>query len=311
MGCNELALLTRCIPRSRLAPLAMALDYWVEFFEDLQYVRGRSKNTVMAYRRDLDVFSEFLEKEKDVNLIYDFLNKKKLSLRSQARIISSIRTYYRYCMTKGMKVPELTALRPPKIKPKLPDVINVEDFEKLVESSKVEDEHKTNRNHLTLFLLFGLGCRVTELIGLNLTDFNPTDSWLSVMGKGGKQRLLPLTEKLNERIVDYIKNDRELLLKDQKSKSILINDRGKCPSRIDIWRWLDAWSKKSGFDKTVSPHQFRHGCATVLLEGGADLRSIQMLLGHSSIQSTQIYTSVTTDTIQKEVEKHHPLSKLK
>ncbi len=103
---------------------------------------------------------------------------------------------------------------------------------------------------------------------------------------------------------------RPLMLK-ENSKSILVNDRGKRPSRVDIWRWLAAWSAKAGFDEPLSPHKFRHGCATALLESGADLRSIQMLLGHSSIQTTQIYTSVTSGKLREEIQKRHPLSGFK
>ena len=108
----------------------------------------------------------------------------------------------------------------------------------------------------------------------------------------------------------YLSDVRPHLLKGPNA-SILINDRGSRPSRVDIWRWLDAWSKLAGFEETVGPHQFRHGCATALLEGGADLRSIQMLLGHSSIQTTQIYTSVSTTKMQEEIKEHHPLSSKK
>lgn len=287
----------------------MALDYWTDFFEDLQHVRGRSRNTVLAYRRDLELFDEFLKDHKDIQAIYDFMKKKGLSTRSQARVISSIRTYYKFCETKGMKIPSLNLLRPPKVKAALPKVLTIEEFQKLFDASEVDNPYKTARNQITLLLLFGLGCRVSELIGLNLQDFNETDSWLRVIGKGGKERLIPLTQNLANELKSYLEQVRPKLAK-PGSHSILMNDRGKRPSRVDIWRWLAAWSEKAGFDETVNPHRFRHGCATALLEGGADLRSIQMLLGHSSIQTTQIYTSVSTTKIKEEIDRHHPLSKL-
>ncbi len=286
----------------------MALGYWTEFFEDLQHVRGRSRNTVLAYRRDLELFDEFLKDSKDIQAIYEYMQKKGLSTRSQARVISSIRTYYKFCETKGMKIPPLNLLRPPKVKAALPKVLTLEEFQKLFEASEVENPYKTARNQITLLLLFGLGCRVSELIGLNLQDFNETESWLRVIGKGGKERLVPLTQNLAAELKSYLEQVRPKLAQ-QSSHSILMNDRGKRPSRVDIWRWLAAWSEKAGFEETVNPHRFRHGCATALLEGGADLRSIQMLLGHSSIQTTQIYTSVSTSKIKEEIDKHHPLSK--
>lgn len=285
----------------------MALDLWADFFEDLQHVRGRSRNTVLAYRHDLELFDEFQAAHKELSAIYDFMKKKGLSSRSQARVISSIRTYYKFCESKGLKIPPLTTLRPPKVKAALPKVLSLEEFQKLYAACEVENPYKTARNQMTLLLLFGLGCRVSELIALNLQDLNETEGWLRVVGKGGKERLVPLTQNLSRELKDYLVQVRPKLFKGS-SAAILINDRGKRPSRVDIWRWLAAWSSKAGFPDTVNPHRFRHGCATALLEGGADLRSIQMLLGHSSIQTTQIYTSVSTSKLREEIDKHHPLS---
>jgi integrase/recombinase XerD len=287
----------------------MALAHWVGFFEDLQNVRGRSLNTVMAYRRDLEIYDDFLQHHSDIAGLYEFLTKRKLSARSQARVISSIRTYLRYCERNGEKVPNLRQLRPPKVKAALPKAISLEDFNKLSAACATDNEFRTARNQMTLYLLFGLGCRVSELIGLETHDFNQTEGWLKVLGKGGKERLVPLTQNLQKDLEDYLTHVRAQLVK-VKTNSILINDKGNRPSRVDIWRWLAAWSAAAGFEEPISPHKFRHGCATALLEGGADLRSIQMLLGHSSIQTTQIYTSVTNNKMREEVEKHHPLAKL-
>ena len=288
----------------------MALPHWVDFFEELQHVRGRSLNTVMAYRRDLEVYEEFLNRHSDVQLLAQFLSKKKLSTRSQARVISSIRTYLRFCEKRGDKVPNLRQIRPPKVKVNLPKALTVEDFKKLFAACEGEDKMRTARNQLTLLLLFGLGCRVSELIALDVHDYSMTEGWLKVLGKGGKERLVPLTQQLQKELELYLADVRPNLLK-QKTPSVLINDKGNRPSRVDIWRWLAAWSAAAGFDEPISPHKFRHGCATALLDGGADLRSIQMLLGHSSIQTTQIYTSVTNQKIRNEVDKHHPLAKLR
>lgn len=288
----------------------MALAHWIDFFNDLQNVRGRSLNTVMAYRRDLEIYEDFLQKHSDISRIYEFFSKRKLSPRSQARVISSIRTYLRYCEQQGEKVPNLRQLHPPKVKVGLPKAITTQDFRRLYEACATENTFRTARNQVTLLLLFGLGCRVSELIGLNTHDFSQTESWLRVVGKGGKERLIPLTQQLQKELEDYLEHIRPSLVK-LKTQSILINDKGNRPSRVDIWRWLAAWSATAGFAGPVSPHKFRHGCATALLEGGADLRSIQMLLGHSSIQTTQIYTAVTAGKMHEEIEKHHPLSKLR
>jgi integrase/recombinase XerD len=288
----------------------MSLVNWVSFFEDLQNVRGRSRNTVLAYRRDLELYEEFKKTGQDMKHIFEFMTEKKLSTRSQARVISSLRTYFRYCESKGQEVPELKNLRPPKVKMGLPKALSYDEFQKLYDACVVDNPYRTARNQVTLLLLFGLGCRVSELIALNLEDYNETDAWLKIVGKGNKERLVPLTEVLKRELKDYVQHIRPKLLK-ESTNSILINDRGHRPSRVDIWRWLAAWSQKAGFEEPVSPHKFRHGCATALLEAGADLRSIQVLLGHSSIQTTQIYTSVTNQKARETIEQHHPLSQLR
>lgn len=285
----------------------MALDLWVEFFDELEHVRGRSLNTVQAYRRDLEIFDEFQQNHKDIRELYQFLNKRKLSSRSQARVLSSIRTYFRFRASRGDKIPDLTTLRPPRVAVSVPQVLSYEDFQRLYQSCQVEDIHKTARNQITLLLLFGLGCRVSELIQLNLQDFYETEGWLKVKGKGNKERIIPLTQQLQTELKTYLEHVRPMLCK-ENTHSILVNDRGHRPSRVDIWRWLDAWSKRAGFENTINPHKFRHGCATALLEAGADLRSIQKLLGHSSIQTTQIYTTVSTNKMRETIDEHHPLS---
>jgi integrase/recombinase XerD len=286
------------------------LPLWIEFFDDLQHVRGRSNNTVMAYRRDLELFRDYRKKAKSISGFYEYMKENKLSTRSQARVISSLRTYFKFCETQGIDAPELRELRPPKVKANLPKALGLDEFHLLFQACESLDPLKTDRNRLTLFLLFGLGCRVSELISLNLEDFNETDRWIKVLGKGKKERLVPLTDELSMQLRNYLEKVRPELIK-EKSSAVLVNDRGHRPSRVDIWRWLAAWSTKAGFDEPVSPHRFRHGCATALLESGADLRSIQVLLGHSSIQTTQIYTNVTTGNLTKTIDEHHPLSQLK
>ncbi len=288
----------------------MQLTLWSEFFDELQNVRGRSLNTVMAYRRDLELWIKYKKTNQSISGFYDFMKKEGLSARSQARVISSLRTYFRFCEERGHSSGELRELRPPKVKLSLPKALTQEEFEKLLQACEVSDPHRTTRNKLTLLLLYGLGCRVSELVEININDYSPTERWVKILGKGSKERLLPLTDRLSEALNYYLKEARPNLVSRQ-SDSVLINDRGKQPSRVDVWRWLDAWSSKAGFPETVNPHRFRHGCATALLEGGADLRSIQILLGHASIQTTQIYTSVSTNVISETIKQHHPLSEEK
>lgn len=291
------------------------LPLWVDFFDELSNVRGRSQNTVMAYRRDLEFFCQYqsqnpLKQQASILGFYEYMKEHGLSVRSQARMISSLRTYYKFCETRGIESPQLRDLKQPKVKVGLPKPISMDEFEKLLNASQGKDQEKSYRNKMTLLLLFGLGCRVSELINLNLEDFSETDRWLKILGKGNKQRLVPLTEELGGQLRTYITESRPSLLK-EASSTLLVNDRGHRPSRVDIWRWLSAWSIKAGFDEPMSPHRFRHGCATALLESGADLRSIQVLLGHSSIQTTQVYTNVTTQNLVNTIEQHHPLNGMK
>ena len=292
----------------------MALELWVEFFDDLQNVRGRSRNTVLAYRRDLELYDEYQANQapapRDLPGFYGHMKRRKLSPRSQARMISSLRTYFKFCEGRGLKVPELRELRPPKVTPALPKSLTPAEFHRLFAACDAAEPAKTARNRMTLLLLYGSGCRVSELIGLNLRDFHETDRWLNVLGKGNKERAVPLTDHLAAELSSYLDVARPLLAKDA-SPSILINDRGHRPSRVDIWRWLAAWSIRAGFADPVSPHRFRHGCATALLEAGADLRSIQILLGHASIQTTQIYTAVASKALVETIDAHHPLSKIR
>lgn len=288
----------------------MSLPLWIEFFDELQNVRGRSLNTVMAYRRDLELFVTSKKTSTNIQAFYHFMKEQGLSERSQARVISSLRTYFKFCEDRGLKSPELRELKLPKVKNKLPDILTKADFDSLCESCKTDDPFRSARNLMTLIMLFGSGCRVSELISLDLKDFNETESYLIITGKGNKQRAVPLTDHLRSELKIYIEQIRPKILK-ENTQSIFINDRGNRPSRVDIWRWLSSWSKKAGFKQAISPHQFRHGCATALLESGADLRSIQMLLGHSSLQTTQIYTTVTNTKLTQTIEDHHPLSNIK
>lgn len=288
-----------------------SLQAWVDFFEDLQFVRGRSVNTVMAYRRDLELYRNFLATGQATVDFFKYMRDQGLSTRSQARVISSVRTYLKFCETKGISCPELLELRPPKVKNKLPRAISPEDFNLLFQACLSEDALRTSRNQLTLLLLYGVGCRVSELIALNLQDLSETSRTLRIFGKGQKERLVPLTEIIFDHLRKYLSEVRLHLNKDESNYSILVNDRGHRPSRVDVWRWLAAWSAKAGFSEPISPHRFRHACATSLLEGGADLRSIQLLLGHASLQTTQIYTNVSVQSLVKTVDEHHPLSKIK
>lgn len=284
-----------------------------EFLRDLQFLRCFSDHTVSAYKRDLSLYEDFLRRKKSVDDIkdfYRFLTKKGLSARSQARIISSLRTYFHFLESREVLNSQNTKkknLKFPKFQAGLPKLLSFEEFQKLWIASEAKNSFLTCRNRLVLSLLYGLGCRVSELVGLNIKDFNETGAWIRVTGKGRRQRLLPLSKELQSALTKYLKEARPVIEK-SKTPALICNNRGGRPSRVDVWRWLKLWSLKAGFKEVKNPHSFRHGCATVLLERGADLISIQKLLGHINVQTTQIYTTVTSKHLKDTIRRHHPLS---
>ena len=243
--------------------------------------------------------------------LYDFLTKKGLSKRSVARLMSAVRSYFHWMESRtgeasGARAADFTL---PRFHPALPKPLSFQNFQTLLGaiSGTEKRPEREERNRLILLLLFGLGCRASELIALNLRDFNETDSRIRIQGKGRRERQLPVSAPLNAAIVHYLKEARPLIAATSVS-SLICNNRGRRPSRQDIWRRLKAWSAKAGLKETPSPHSFRHGFAGSLLEGGADLISIQKLLGHKNIQTTQIYTKVSSRRLKETVQKHHPLS---
>lgn len=278
-----------------------------EFIRELTFNRRCSIHTVSAYKRDLAYYKEFSQSQQPIQEFYSFLTEKDLSSRSQARILSCVRTYLKFLQSRGHSSIDIKYLTLPKLKNKLPKPLRLEEFQLLWTACEDKTPALSLRNKLILSFLYGLGCRVSELTAMDVQNFNQTESWISVIGKGDKQRLLPLTELLYKLLLIYLEQSRPLL-SDQKSPCLFFNNRGRRPSRVDIWRWLKVWSLKAGFNEVKNPHSFRHGCATSLLDQGADLISIQKLLGHLSIQTTQIYTSVSSSRLKKAVDEFHPLS---
>ena len=285
-----------------------------KFLGHLQFNLRYSQNTVAAYKRDLHLYKKFQKENRDIKEFYQFLSEKDLSARSQARVISCVRSYLRFLQTheredRGDHIKHLTF---PKIKSSLPKLLTLEEFRALwlaAQDKGKDGPALTLRNRLVLSFLYGLGCRVSELISLNLKDFNETESWINMTGKGNRQRIVPLFGDIYESVRVYLRMARPVFVPSEKPW-LVFNNRGNRPSRVDIWRWLKIWSLRAGFEQVKNPHSFRHGCATALLEKGADLKSIQQLLGHLNIQTTQIYTSVVSGQIKQTIARHHPLSRL-
>ncbi|MDE0151674.1 MAG: tyrosine-type recombinase/integrase [Bdellovibrionales bacterium] len=278
-----------------------------EFLTYLQLVENKSAHTLFSYKRDLDKFLSY-RKIKSSKLFPEYLQGKGLSARSTARAISAVRSYLHWLEDKGCSVDFRKHLTVSNVKHSLPLFINYEEFSAVLKASSVKNHpEQTSRNQLVLMFLFSLGCRVSELVSMQVSDFINTDESIVIKGKGSKQRILPVVDPLLAHLREYLTAVRPLLIRSYKTTSLILNDRGNRPSRVDIWRWIQKWSAKAGLEKKY-PHQFRHGCATELLDHGADLRSIQELLGHSSVETTKIYTKVSRRQMQDTIKKHHPLS---
>lgn len=278
-----------------------------EFLTYLQLVENKSAHTIFSYKRDLDKFLSY-RKVKPSKLFPEYLQVKGLSARSTARAVSAVRSYLHWLENKGCSVDFRKHLKVSNVKHSLPLFINYEEFSAVLKASSVKGRpEQTSRNHLVLMFLFSLGCRVSELVSIQVSDFINTDESIVIQGKGSKQRILPVVDPLLSHLREYLAAVRPLLIRSYKTTSLILNDRGNRPSRVDIWRWVQKWSAKAGLEKKY-PHQFRHGCATELLDHGADLRSIQELLGHSSVETTKIYTKVSRRQMQDTIKKHHPLS---
>ena len=280
--------------------------YFEEFLGELAWIKSYSSHTLKAYKKDLSVYKEF--KDSSYKNFHEFLSLKKLSARSQARIISCVRSYFKFCAHKGLHVSEQT-LKVPRFPSSLPYALSVIDFSELIQAASDKCSHRNHRNHLILKVLFGCGLRASELTQLDIMDYHKTNSCFSILGKGQKERLVPLTELIETELSEYIKTDLPSL--SQEPKALFINNKGRRLHRVDLWRWIRKWAKKANLSSKITPHKFRHSCATILLENGADLRTIQKLLGHASLQTTQIYTHITQNKLQKDIETHHPLSQLK
>ena len=281
-----------------------------EFLSYLKLAHGRSPLTLLSYQRDLKNYFDHINNSESSVLFQEYLEKKGLSTRSQSRAISAVRSYFRFLEDCGYKAEFKEVLKTPVVKIPLPHFVNHEEFKNILQAAVVRNNSiETQRNHVVLYLLYVLACRVSEIVCLQLSDYLDSDESIIITGKGNKQRILPVIEPFLTLLREYISISRNILDVYQGSKALIINNRGKRPSRVDIWRWTQKWSKEAKLDKMKSPHQFRHGCATELLNHGADLRSIQELLGHVSIETTKIYTKVSRQKMKRAVEQHHPLSK--
>lgn len=288
------------------------------FISYLTVVRGLSKNTLESYGRDVLKLISYLEGKGITNLdsvdykqILDFLSFLKeqgLNTRSTARILVSIKQFYRFLLTEKIVEKDPTFLiRTPKMKMSIPGVLSLDDVETLL-SSPDENSIEGARDIAMLEVLYATGIRVSELVGLELNSINFELGYLLVYGKGGKERIVPLGGKATKKLNEYLNISRPKLLKFRTSIYLFVTRRGSKMTRQGFWKLIKNLANRAGINKGISPHTLRHSFATHLLERGADLRTIQVMLGHSDISTTQIYTHIEKERLKEVHKKYHPRS---
>lgn len=293
--------------------------YITDFEAYLKIEKGLSTNSVNAYISDVDklrLFASSLNQSpKDVtadvlNCFIHDLYSVGLSARSQARVISGIKQFYRFLILDGvLSVDPSELIESPKIGRKLPSVLSIEEVDQLiaaVDMSKAEGQ----RNKAILETLYSCGLRVSELISLKFEDVYFEEGYIKVVGKGGKQRYVPISPTAESEIMCYVKEHRvNLVVKPGNESFVFLNRRGAKLTRVMIFTIIKNLSELIGLQKKVSPHTFRHSFATHLLEGGADLRAIQEMLGHESILTTEIYTHLDQSYLREAIISFHPRNK--
>ena len=290
----------------------------------LQFERRLSTNTILSYKNDLKKYINFISINlnlKNINMITTYhinkfsvyitkTNKKKdkpLKSSSIHRLFSSIRSFHQYlCQANILKTDPSESLSPPKNIKKYPITLTVEEINLLLESVDVDKKY-SSRDISIISLLYSTGLRVSELINLKLNNLLFEQNIIRVLGKGDKERIVPIGETALNYLKIYLKTDRHKLSKNKTTKGILyLNHRGNGLSRMTIWNILRSNVIRAGINKNISPHILRHSFATHLIEGGADLRSVQEMLGHSDISSTQIYTNIDKTYLKEIHKEYHP-----
>lgn len=279
------------------------------FIDYLSIERGLSPNTLQAYRRDLCQFRDWLKKEflqVDSALIGNYLatlREKGNKSRTLNRKLSVVRMFYKFLYTEG-KIDHnpVEGVSSPRLGRKIPSFLSEKEVEALLEASSV-DEQYGSRDRAILEVVYGAGLRISELVNLNLTDLNLKGGWVKVLGKGSKERIVPLGREACRWVRIYLRKRR---IETTDKLSLFCNRYGKRLSRQACWKITKKYSQKSGITKKISPHTLRHSFATHLLSRDADLRFVQELLGHTNISTTQIYTHITQERLKKVYKKYHP-----
>ena len=296
------------------------------FLNYLVVEKGYSDNTINAYRNDLMALADFAEKELSgqgpgtswkqftrQNMLSHllFLKERGYVPTTIARKVAASRSFFGFLVAEGaIKSDPTENMSSPTVGKSLPKPIPINQVRLLLEQPAKLSTSEARRDRAMLELLYASGMRISELVALNMGDVNMEgDYFVRCFGKGRKERIVPLYEQVVKTIKEYIDEERPKLLRSKKDNALFLNARGDRLTRQGFWQKLKEYAKTAGLDKKISPHTLRHSFATHMLNGGADLRSVQELLGHANISTTQVYTHLTTEQVRKSYDKSHPRAK--
>ena len=280
-----------------------------QFLDHYWLSSGASKNTLSAYRSDLSLYAKWLDDSlinSSEKLIKNYFKDRQFKASTQARVLTCFRVFYQYLLSNKLISSNPTAkLIHPKQIQKLPVFLSVDEVDRLLNAP----DQKTifgMRDRAMLELLYSCGLRVSELINLEFHHINTNDEFIRVFGKGNKERILPMGELAIEHLSNYEQKSRPFLTKKGQTDHYFLTNRGSNMSRQNFFYMIKAYARKSDINKPLSPHTLRHAFATHLVQQGADLRSVQLMLGHSDISTTQIYTHIQNTQLKSQHSKHHP-----
>lgn len=289
-------------------------DLLDQFINHLRIERGLSDNTVSSYSSDLVKYFSYLEKKKidPVSVRREEIGKYLSQLktlfaeRTIARNLSAIKMFYKFLINEGFVTDNpARLLEPIKLPGRLPGILSREEVDSLLSMPDTKTS-LGQRDSAMLELLYATGLRVSELVGLNLNNISLEPGYVRTVGKGSKERIVPMGDKAREAIKLYLSDGRSSLIKGKNVPDLFLNSRGSSISRQGFWKIIKKYGTMAGITKKITPHRLRHSFATHLLEGGADLRSVQIMLGHSDISTTQIYTHISRERLKQVHEKYHP-----
>ena len=293
--------------------MSLELSHYIRpFLAFCRLEKGLAAHSLAAYASDLERFNQFLQGRLDLpareplGRYVDSLYGGGLSSRSIARHITTLRNFFSYLLREGVTDADHTVyLRLPKQWQTIPKFLNLDQIDRLLEAPDTS-QPKGLRDRAMLEVLYASGLRVSELCRLAMSDLKLDLGVLHITGKGNKQRLVPVGKPAIRAVANYLEAGRPALLKGRGSRYLFVTARGGCLTRQAFWKLLRGYARKIGIFEEVTPHIWRHSFATHLLEGGADLRSVQVMLGHADISTTQVYTHVVRSRLRETVKKHHP-----